>query len=180
MDITETERYGTFWCRPTGTAIFISRPHEWRVSSRHAVCPELNWAKGVTHRAAILTGGFRHPRHLYLSGINGLRIGFAFLQSDTGLFYVVALESCDLFLRRPGNSYQERRSTTPAPRFHQRKGLRRSCWHFPPRMESCLELPSSGSANPGRTLTTAGIAVLGTIANPWKRSTRVQAGVVAL
>ena len=83
---------------------------------------KLNWAEGVDASGRpILTGRIPSPEGTYVCpGINGATNWFSpSYNPDTGLFYVLALESCDLFFAKtskfvPGETFYNTGTTLPA------------------------------------------------------------------
>ena len=94
---------------------------------------KLNWAKGVDASGRpILSGRIPTPEGTYICpGIDGATNWFSpSYNPETGLFYVIALESCNPFFREdPKVRTQAKRFITPGPRFPPRRKLSGFCWH---------------------------------------------------
>jgi alcohol dehydrogenase (cytochrome c) len=98
--------------------------------SATAFVQKLNWAKGVDASGRpILSGRIPTAQGTYICpGINGATNWFSpSYNPDTGLFYVLALESCNLYFRNPkpfrlGETYYAT-GTKPPPDEHAQKTL---------------------------------------------------------
>jgi alcohol dehydrogenase (cytochrome c) len=122
---------------------------------------KLNWAKGVDPSGRpILTGRIPTPEGAYICpGVNGATNWFSpSYNPDTGLFYVVALESCDLFFAKarefaPGETFYNTGATVPPTERSQKILLALSASNG----KAVWSYPQVGSAKSwGGTLTTAG------------------------
>jgi alcohol dehydrogenase (cytochrome c) len=121
---------------------------------------KLNWAKGVDASGRpILTGRIPTPEGTYICpGINGATNWFSpSYNPDTGLFYVIALEGCDLFFAKtgkfvPGGTFYNTGTTLPPTEKSQKILLALS----PSDGKVVWSYPQVGSGKSwGGTLTTA-------------------------
>jgi alcohol dehydrogenase (cytochrome c) len=122
---------------------------------------KLNWAKGVDASGRpILSGRIPTAQGTYICpGINGATNWFSpSYNPDTGLFYVMALESCNLFLAKPkaftpGETYYATGTKLP-PDEHAQKTL---LAYSVPEGKLLWRYPQVGQGDSwGGTLTTAG------------------------
>lgn len=122
---------------------------------------KLNWAKGVDASGRpILSGRIPTSQGTYICpGINGATNWFSpSYNPDTGLFYVMALESCNLYFRDPkaftlGQTYYNTGTKLPPDEYAQKILLAYSV----PEGKMIWRYPQSGWGNSwGGTLTTAG------------------------
>jgi alcohol dehydrogenase (cytochrome c) len=122
---------------------------------------KLNWAKGIDAAGRpILTGRIPSPEGTYICpGINGATNWFSpSYNPDTGLFYVVALEGCDIFFAKPrkfepGQTFYNTGTKRPPTEQAQKILLALS----PSDGKAVWRYPQVGSGRSwGGTLTTAG------------------------
>jgi alcohol dehydrogenase (cytochrome c) len=122
---------------------------------------KLNWAKGIDASGRpILTERIPTPEGTYICpGINGATNWFSpSYNPETGLFYVIALESCNLFFGKPrefvpGETYYNTGTTVPPTENSQKVLLALS----PDDGKIVWSYPQVGSGKSwGGTLTTAG------------------------
>jgi alcohol dehydrogenase (cytochrome c) len=122
---------------------------------------KLNWAKGIDASGRpILTERIPTPEGTYICpGINGATNWFSpSYNPDTGLFYVIALESCNLFFGKPrefvpGETYYNTGTTVPPTESSQKVLLALS----PSDGKIAWSYAQVGSGKSwGGTLTTAG------------------------
>ena len=123
---------------------------------------KLNWATGVDASGRpVLSGRIPTAQGTYICpGINGATNWFSpSYNPDTGFFYVMALESCNLFFTEPKPFTPRARLTTPPARnFRPTNMHRKCCWRIPCPMGRWFGvIPRSASGDSwGGTLTTAG------------------------
>jgi alcohol dehydrogenase (cytochrome c) len=122
---------------------------------------KLNWANGVDASGRpILTGQIPGPEGTYICpGIDGATNWFSpSYNPDTGLFYVLALERCDIFFAKPrkfepGQTFYNTGTTRPPTEKDQKILLALS----PTDGKAVWRYPQVGSGSSwGGTLTTAG------------------------
>ena len=145
----------TCWCRPTVTAfsMFSTAPMA-NFSAQHPSCRNLNWATGVDASGRpVLSGRIPTEQGTYICpGINGATNWFSpSYNPDTGLFYVMALENCNLFFSKSEAVYAAVRPTTVRARnFRPMNTRRKFCWRTPCRRENQFGvIRKSGRAIPG-------------------------------
>jgi alcohol dehydrogenase (cytochrome c) len=162
MDTTEngTVRHLLVQANRNGYFYFLDRTNGTFLRATPFV-QKLNWAKGVDPSGRpILTGRIPTPEGTYICpGINGATNWFSpSYNPDTGLFYVVALESCDLFFAKSrefvsGETFYNTGTTVPQTAMSQKILLALSASNG----KAVWSYPQVGSAKSwGGTLTTAG------------------------